>query len=407
MGSELSSPVGSWADAADGAATTLRAADRWREIRTLGSGGVRTTLPDGRAVTHFASNDYLGLSAHPAVVAAAVAATERYGAGSGASRLVVGSRPPHDELEAALARWKRQQAALLFPTGYAANLGVLGALARLGGAGSSPVAVVSDELNHASIIDGARLARVEVEVYRHADADAAADAVARLRADGRRCVVVTDSVFSMDGDVAPLPELAALCAATGSLLVVDDAHAVFAGCGADALGDAGATTDGAEVLVVGTLSKVLGGLGGFVAGSQPLVDWCRNASRSFIFSTASPPAVAAAALAALDVLASDEGARLVESLRANVDVVRPDHPSAVVPIVLGEERRALDVSAALLDAGFLVPAIRPPTVAAGSSRLRVALSAQHTTADVAALVDALDALGVDVGPTEEGSWGRS
>ena len=274
----------SWARSAEAAGDDVRLADRWREIRTLSSGGVHTTLPDGRSVLQFASNDYLGLSSHPAVVAAAIEATEQFGAGSGASRLVVGSRPPHDELEAALADWKHAEAALLFPTGYGANVGVLGALARLGATSGSPIAIVSDELNHASIIDGTRLARVPVSVYRHNDVEMASAAIAAHARDGRRSVIVTDSVFSMDGDVAPLTELAEVASATGALLVVDDAHAVFAGHGADLIG---ASLDPAvEMLVVGTLSKTLGSVGGFVAGPRSLVEWCRNTARSFIFSTA-------------------------------------------------------------------------------------------------------------------------
>jgi 7-keto-8-aminopelargonate synthetase-like enzyme len=262
-------------------------------------------------------------------------------------------------------------------------------LTRLGDATGRPIAVVSDALNHASIIDGTRLARVPVSVYPHNDVEAARAAIVEHGAAGRRSVIVTDSVFSMDGDVAPLFELAELAQATGALLVVDDAHAVFAGHGADAL----ASSD-AEILIVGTLSKALGSQGGFVAGPRSLVDWCRNTARSFIFSTASPPSVVAAALAALAVVRSDEGRALTAALRANVDALLPGHVSAVVPVVLGEERRALDVSAALLDRGLLVPAIRPPTVAVGASRLRIAVSAAHTPADVAELIEALGALGV-------------
>ena len=391
MESEPRDTAGTWADLADLAGDTVRAEDRWREIRSLGGGGVTTMLPDGRTVLQFASNDYLGLSQHPAVRAAAAAAAEEWGTGSGASRLVVGSRPLHDDLERELASWKHADAALLFASGYAANVGVLGALARLGAATGAPVAIVSDELNHASIIDGSRLARVPVTVFRHADVDAAAAAVRSHRAEGRRCVVVTDSVFSMDGDVAPLAALGELAEATGSLLVVDDAHAVFDGHGVDVVAGSAA-----EVLVVGTLSKTLGSLGGFVAGAAPLVDWIRNTARSFIFSTASSPPVVAAALAALEIVRGDEGAALTARLAANVDRLAPGHPSAVVPVVLGDERRTLDVSAALLEAGLLVPAIRPPTVAPGSSRLRIALSSGHSIADVDRLLGELTRLGVSL-----------
>lgn len=392
MEQKTSGEPGGWSESARRAADGLRSLDRWRVVRSLAGGGVSTTTPDGRSVVQFASNDYLGLSQHPDVRAAAASATAELGTGSGASRVVVGSRPVHDELESQLAAWKHTDAALLFATGYAANVGVLTSLARLGTTDGAPLAIVSDELNHASIIDGSRLARVPVSVFPHADVDAAAAAIDAHGRDGRRSVVVTDSVFSMDGDVAPLRDLAAMTAVSGALLVVDDAHAVFPGEGADVL----AGSD-AEVLVVGTLSKALGSLGGFVAGPTPLVDWLRNTARSFIFSTASPPAVIAAAAEALRIMRSPEGDALVAALRANVDRLLPGHPSAVVPIVLGEEARALGVSAALLEDGLLVPAIRPPTVAVGTSRLRVALSAAHSPADVDRLVDALTRLGVAVG----------
>jgi 8-amino-7-oxononanoate synthase len=361
---------------------TIEGLGRWRTIRTLDDGPTTAiVVATGEQVVSFASNDYLGLTHHPAVVLAAREALDRYGTGSGAARLIVGSRPPHDELEAALADWTEREAALLFPTGYQANLGVLGALAS---AADRPL-ILSDELNHASIIDGARLARAEVEVYRHADVD---DLGARLAAAGDRpAVVVTDSVFSMDGDVAPVEELADVCLAHGALLVVDEAHAV--------LGPP--PPPGDHVVVVGTLSKTLGSLGGFVAAPRPVVDLCRNTARSFIFTTATPPAVAAAAHAALEVLRSPEGDELRDHLRYLVDLVRPGHPSPIVPVLLGDESRAVEVSDRLLAHGLLVPAIRPPTVAPGSCRLRIALSAAHTEEMVQRLVDVCGELGVPLG----------
>ena len=348
----------------------VRAAARWRRIRTLDGGGPTFEL-DGRLVVSFASNDYLGLSQHPAVIGAAREALDRWGTGSGASRLVVGARPIHAELEAALAGWKAAEAALLFPTGFAANLGALSTL----GAGAT---IVSDELNHASIVDGCRLARADVRVFRHGDADHAASLV--RQAPGR-VLVVTDTVFSMDGDVAPVAELSRLCASTGSLLVLDDAHAVLGAPDPD---------PDARVVRVGTLSKTLGSLGGFVAGPSAYVDLLVNRARSFIFTTAPTPADTAAALAALQVLRSDEGRRLTARLDAHVRRLRPGHPSPVVPVVLGDEDATLKASAALLERGLLVPGIRPPTVPAGTSRLRVALSAVHTDEQVEALVEALE-----------------
>jgi 8-amino-7-oxononanoate synthase len=366
-----------WVEWVDDECQRIRAAGQWREIRTIdGALPAGTLVASDRTVVSFASNDYLGLSQHPTVKAEAIAAVERYGTGSGASRLVVGSRPVHDRLEQRLAAWRGTEAALLYPTGYAANTGTL---AVLGGPG---VRICSDELNHASLIDGCRMARAagaDIRVYRHAD-PASLDAEL---ADAERAVVVTDTVFSMDGDVAPIGELGEICARHSALLVVDDAHKVFPVPGLD---------DGTLpclVVRVGTLSKALGALGGFVAGPRALIELLVNRSRPFIFTTAPSPADVAAADAALDVLTSSDGSRLLATLRHHIDRVRPGHPTPIVPIILGDEQAALDASARLLDRGLLVPAIRPPTVAPGTSRLRVALSAAHTTEQVQQLHAAL------------------
>jgi 8-amino-7-oxononanoate synthase len=356
---------------------TTRAAGRWRTVRSLESGAVATTLSaTGDPVVSFASNDYLGLTQHPAPIAAAREAVDRYGTGAGAARLIVGARTVHEQLERELAQWCDRPAALLFPTGYQANLGLLGALA-----GCAPDTVIfSDELNHASIIDGCRLARAEVVVYRHAAVDHLADLMGAR--SGRPSIVVTDSVFSMDGDVAPLDELARLCEHHDALLVVDEAHAVLA------------DPPPPGAVVVGTLSKTLGAVGGFVAADRATIDRCTNAARSFIFTTAGAPADAAAALAALRVLRSDEGDALRARLRANVDRLAPGHPSPILPILLGSEERAVGVATALLDQGLLVPAIRPPTVAPGTCRLRVAVSAAHTDEQLDQLRVALEELEV-------------
>ena len=362
----------------------VRAAGRWRTVRDLDATGPVTGTVAGRPVVSFAANDYLGLSHHPAVVAAAHAALDRWGAGSGASRLVVGSRPVHGELEAELAAWRGCEDALLFPTGFAANLGVL---AVLGGPG---VTILSDELNHASIVDGARLARAAVRVYAHGDLDHLAKLLVEVdAAGGGPALVVSDSAFSMDGDVADVPGLVERCAARGALLVLDEAHAVL-GPPAD---PAAAAAAGATLVRVGTLSKALGSLGGFVAGPEPVVALLRNRARPFIFTTAPTPADAAAALAALRVVRSAAGEALVARLRAHVDRLVPGHPTPIVPVVLGEEAAAVAAAEALLAEGLLVPAIRPPTVPPGTSRLRVALSAAHTAAQVCRLAVALDRLG--------------
>jgi 7-keto-8-aminopelargonate synthetase-like enzyme len=293
----------------------------------------------------------------------------------------VGSRPIHTELESALAEWKRAEHAVLFPTGFAANLGVLSTF------GGRDVLICSDELNHASIIDGCRMSRSEVAVYRHADA-AHVDAMLRACAgSGRRAIVVTDTVFSMDGDCAPVGELAQLCARRGALLVLDEAHAVL---GPDP--DLDGNLDGVDALRLGTLSKTLGSLGGFVAGPAALTQLIVNRARSYIFTTAPTPADTAAALAALGIVRSEEGTGLRARLRAHVDRIRPGHPSPIVPLMCGSEARARRAADALLELGLLVPAIRPPTVAPGTSRLRVALSAAHTEEQVETLARALATL---------------
>lgn len=372
---------GDWVAWAEAQVAAVAAAGRLREIREL----------DGPPSGTFASNDYLGLSQHPAVVAAAQEAVARWGVGSGAARLTVGSRSIHTQLEEALADWKETEAAVLFPTGYAANLGVLGALGRGNG-----LRILSDGLNHASIVDGCRLSGAAVDVYRHADAGHAADLLggagggdgAGAGAAGRRTVLVTETVFSMDGDVAPVAELAALCRDSGTLLVLDEAHAV--------LGPQPAL-DGVECLRVGTLSKTLGSMGGFVAGPRPMIDLLINRARPFIFTTAAAPVLAAAALAALGVLRSAEGEALVNRLRAVVDRVSPGHPSAVIPLVIGDEDDAVAVSRALAERGVVVPAIRPPTVPVGTARLRITLSAAHADAQVDHLLDSLRAVGHPLG----------
>jgi 8-amino-7-oxononanoate synthase len=332
-------------------------------------------------VTSFASNDYLGLSSHPALADAATAAIARWGTGSGAARLVVGSRPVHHDLERALADWRGTEAALVLPTGFAANLA---ALTTFGDAGCR---ILSDELNHASIVDGCRLARADAAVYAHADVAAVEAQLARAQQDSvERTIVVTDTVFSMDGDEAPLGDLLALCRTYGSLLVVDEAHAVLGPSLADH------DTESVEIVRVGTLSKALGSLGGFVAGSRRHIELVVNVARPFIFTTAPSPADMAAAHAAVDLVRSTEGGELIARLRRHVDRVRPGHPSPIVPMVVGDERDALALAEALLERGILVPAIRPPTVAPGTSRLRVALSAAHTDEQIDQLVAALDEL---------------
>ena len=368
----------SWGEWADAETRRVHAAGQWRAPSDLDAAGpAGTRVADGRAVVHFASNDYLGLTQHPHVVAAAHDALDHWGTGAGSARLIVGSRPVHSRLEQSLAEWKRAESAVLFPTGFAANLGVITTFA------TSDVLVCSDELNHASIIDGTRLAAAETVVYPHRDLDAL-DALIRAHARGRRVVVVSDTVFSMDGDLADVDALVDLCARHDALLIVDEAHAV--------LGPDFDAPPEVPVLRVGTLSKTLAALGGFVVGPRALTDLVVNRARSYIFTTAPTPADTAAALAALAVVRSPEGDDLRSRLRRNIDQLREGHPSPVIPVVCGDEARALDASARLLDRGILVPAIRPPTVAPGTSRLRVAMSAAHTIDQIRGLRAALDDL---------------
>ncbi|MGH2749509.1 MAG: aminotransferase class I/II-fold pyridoxal phosphate-dependent enzyme [Actinomycetota bacterium] len=348
----------------------VRADGRWRTIRELDLNGP-TGMVDSHEVVSFASNDYLGLSAHPEVVAGARAALERWGAGSGSARLIAGSRPVHSELERALAEWKDTRAALLFPNGYAANLGVLTVF------GGPEVTIFSDERNHASIIDGCRMARARVEVFTHLDYEALEARLAREP----RSIVVSDTVFSMDGDVADVQRLTSVCREHAALLVLDEAHAVL-----------GPEVDlyGVQALRVGTMSKFLGAMGGFVAGDPTLLELLVNRARPFIFTTAGSPADAGAALAALEVLRSREGGRLKQHLRDLLERLAPGHPSPIVSIIVGGEHEAVKTSEALLERGLVVPAIRPPSVAPGTSRLRVTLSAAHTHEQVDSLRSALN-----------------
>ncbi len=373
----------SWTAWVAGQLEQVRQAGQWRVTRAFDAAGPagHLTTPGGTSegfdVVSFASNDYLGLSMHPAVISAAHEAIDRWGTGSTASRLIVGTRPCHEELECELAEWKHAPRALVFSSGYAANVGVLASL------GGSDVTVFSDELNHASIIDGCRLGRSKVVVYRHNDIE---QLDALLTATPGRKLVVTDVVFSMDGDVVLLDTLASSCVRHGALLVLDEAHAV--------LGPEVPALDGLEVVRIGTLSKALGSLGGWVVASSSIIDLLVNRARSFIFTTALTPADASAGLAAIRVVRSPDGARLVARLRDTIDRVRNGHPSPIIPVVLGDEGAALRAADALLARGVFVPAIRPPTVPAGTSRLRIALSAAHTDAMVSQLLDALAAQGL-------------
>jgi 8-amino-7-oxononanoate synthase len=374
----------------------LEAAGLGRRVRSLDSPSEPEVTLDGRRVLCLASNNYLGLAAHPEVTAAAAEAARRFGAGAGAARLITGGLTLHDELEAALAGFKGTEAALLFSSGYLANLGTIAALAGPGDA------VFSDALNHASIIDGTRLSRAEVHVYRHADAGHLDELLTRWRSSsgaGGRALVVTDSVFSMDGDLAPLPDLLDACERHDAVLMVDEAHAT----GVIGPGGRGAVShfglEGRVPVIMGTLSKALGAAGGFIAGTEELCAYLRNRARAFIFDTAMPPPVAAAARAALAVLEREpqrpeRAQRLARRLAAGLAsagyrVEPPD--AAVVPVIVGEAGEAMRLSAELLERGVLVTAIRPPTVPRGTSRLRATVMATHTDGQLDRALEAFTA----------------
>lgn len=384
---------GPWASFVSGQRELIEASGRFRTCVPFDPTDAVHGIFEGREVVNFASNDYLALTHHPSVVQAALHATTELGAGAGASRLVTGTRTLHEHLEDALARWKSCEKALVFPTGYMANVGVIAGLT------DADTVVFSDELNHASIVDGCRLSRARIEVYRHSDVGHLKELMDKLSpgAKSPRALVVCDSLFSMDGDWAPVEKLAELCADAGALLVLDEAHAVLGPHPSQDLLMSG------SLVRVGTLSKTLGGLGGFVAGPRDVIDMLVNRARSFIFTTGLPPASVASALGALSVLCSKEGNALLSKLEGNIRLleqtvgIEPRPPSPVVPVVLGSEQAALEASRRLLTEGFLVPAIRPPTVPAGTSRLRVALSSAHHEEEVRALGSLLRELASEAG----------
>jgi 8-amino-7-oxononanoate synthase len=344
----------------------------------------------GKRLLNFASNDYLGLSQHPALREAMIDAASRWGVGATAAQLLGGRRDEHAALEEALARWTGRERALLFSDGWAANLGTIAALL-----GRDDVCL-QDKLNHASLIDAARLAGCELKRYPHADVDGARRQF-ESRPEGA-AILATDGVFGMDGDVAPLRDLAALCRAQRATLMVDDAHGlgVLGPDGAGAVAQVGLTQDDAPILMA-TLGKALGVAGAFVAGSAALIDALVQNARTFVYATAMPPALAAAARAAVDVVRfegwrRDRLARLIshfQAVAAARGLTLPPSRTPIQPLVIGASDTTLAVAAKLEDSGFYVPAIRPPTVPEGKARLRIALTALHTENDVERLADAI------------------
>jgi glycine C-acetyltransferase/8-amino-7-oxononanoate synthase len=377
--------------------TELEELGLYRRTRLVSGPQGPNVVLDGQPVLLLCSNNYLGLADHPRVQEAAAEAALRWGVGAGASRLVSGTMTVHSRLERRLAAFKGTEAALLFGSGYLANLGVVGTLARAG------EVVFSDELNHASIIDGCRLSRAEVFVYAHNDMEHLAWGLAQ--AGPRAALVVTESVFSMDGDVAPLAEICELAQRHDARVAVDEAHAT--GCvgagGRGAVADAGLERE--VDVVVGTLGKALGSYGAFVACDAELARLLTNTARPLIFSTAPPPPAVAGALAALEVL--EQQPRRVERLQANAAVLRGElaregfdvsgSTTQIVPLIVGDAATAMRVCEAALERGVFAQAIRPPTVAAGTSRLRLAVMATHTKDELRGAARALGRAALQAG----------
>ena len=354
-----------------------------RHLRTVISAPRGTINLDGRDVVLLGSNNYLGLSTHPKVIAAAVEATQTFGTGASGSRLISGNSELYTTLETNLAKTKGTEAALVFSSGYAANTSIIPMLAAEGDL------ILSDALNHASIIDGCRLSRATKKVYRHCDVEHLKTLLSESTAFRRR-LIVTDGVFSMDGDIAPLPDICNIAAEHDAMVLLDDAH------GFGVLGKNGSGTvshfglDGKEIILMGTLSKAVGALGGYIAGSRALIELLINRARGFIFTTGLPPATLAAANAALDVIRSSPELRqclLSHAKRLKIGLIDLGYTllptkTQILPVVLGSPQRTTGVAEALLTEGVFAPAIRPPAVPAGTSRLRVTVMATHTEAEI-------------------------
>jgi glycine C-acetyltransferase len=355
---------------------------------------------DGRDVINLASNNYLGLAAHPRLKEAASRAAAELGAGSGAVRTIAGTMSLHHELERRFAEFKGAEAALMFQSGFVSNSGTVAAVL------TREDVIVSDDLNHASIIDGARLSRAEIKVFPHKDAEAAGRLLEETAREGRRQLLITDGVFSMDGDIAPLPDLVEVANRHGAIMMIDDAHA------SGVLGEGGKGTvshfglDPSDVdIQVGTLSKAIGALGGFIAGPAHLIEWLVNRGRPFLFSTSAPPAVAAACIAALDVM-RDEPERL-ERLWQNTRLFKDGlhdlgfdtgmSETPITPVIVGEEMAAQELSRRLWDEGVFTPPVVFPTVARGKARVRTIVTADHTAEDLQEALTAFEKVGRDLG----------
>jgi 8-amino-7-oxononanoate synthase len=364
----------------------------YRSLRVVEGPIGPTVQIDGRSLIQFSSNDYLGLAAHPRIREEAGVALKRLGTGMGASRLISGNQQVHALLEEELACFKEAEAALIFSSGYLTHLGTIPALV------GEDDWIFSDELNHASLVDACRLSRAKVEICPHLQVDFIETRLKRTPPkSGARVLIATDGVFSMDGDLAPLPEMIKLSEKFGAMVLVDDAHAT------GVLGPRGEGSAGywqvapSGLLTMGTFSKALGSLGGFITGPQIIIEYLRNTARTFFYSTALPPSVCAAARCALRLLTEEP--QWLSSLRENIAYLRDGlkkigvdsspHPVPIIPIIVGTEEKALHLSQALWDKGLYIPAIRPPTVPPNACRLRISLMATHTREHLDELLSAL------------------
>lgn len=360
-----------------------------RKYRTIEGPQEAYIQTQNQSYLSFCSNNYLGLANHPKIKQAAIEAIHKYGWGAGASRLVSGNMALHEELEKEIAKFKGTEAALVFPTGYMANLGALCTLV-----GKEDI-VIGDKLNHASIVDGCRQSGATFRVYPH-NTMIQLESLLQKSSAFRRRLIVTDSVFSMDGDIAPLPEIVSLAEKYDAMVMVDDAHAtgVFGRYGKGLIEYY--NLEGKIDIIMGSFSKAIGGIGGFIAGNKYLIEFLKNKARSFVYTTAPPPAVCAASLAGLMLIQEDTS--LIGTLWKNIYYLKSrlaeftnEIPvqSPIIPVIVGSAEDALHVSKRLYECGILIPAIRPPTVPSGTSRLRISLMATHTNDDINRLINTL------------------
>lgn len=354
----------------------LKKNNLFREFKKIEKiSGTKITI-DGKEYINFCSNDYLGLSQNPQIKEKAAEAIREYGFGAGASRLISGTSALHIELEEKIARYKNCQAAIVFSTGYQANLGTITSLV------GKEDTVICDRLNHASIIDACRLSGAKFQIYRHCGLKDL-EKILRNSLKFKKKLVITEAVFSMDGDIAPIKEITEISKKYGALTMVDYAHATGV-----------IEQEGQPDIIMGTLSKALGSIGGFVAGNYQLIDYLRNKARSFIYTTALPPSACAAALAALEIIQNSP--KIIEKLWENIYFFHQETStliskpqSAIIPILIGDTRKTLECSAKLFEQGFFISAIRPPTVPKGTSRLRITINASHTKEELKCLASSL------------------